>query len=140
MSSYEYRIPPSLPFGVSDFYHRRMARVGHGIPKVSSGPAMPHLSTPCGRATPETPLRPFLGWPSRRAGGLWPYSTLLDTPGRTPLPSLPFGVSDWTPLLLFRPGPLCRAGDRRRFRRRRQMSKASATVRQTMLRNIITNQ
>jgi hypothetical protein len=31
-----------------------MARGGHGLLKVSSGPAMPYPSTPCGRATPET--------------------------------------------------------------------------------------
>jgi hypothetical protein len=28
-----------------------MARGGHGLPKVSLGPAMPSLSTPCERAT-----------------------------------------------------------------------------------------
>jgi hypothetical protein len=34
--------------------HSCMARGGHGLPNVSLGPAMPYLSTPCGRATPET--------------------------------------------------------------------------------------
>jgi hypothetical protein len=34
--------------------HRHMARGGHGLPKVLSGPAMPEPSMPCGRATPET--------------------------------------------------------------------------------------
>jgi hypothetical protein len=29
--------------------HGRMARGGHGIPKVSPGPAMPDPSTPCGQ-------------------------------------------------------------------------------------------
>jgi hypothetical protein len=38
-----------------------MARGGHGLPKVSPGPAMPDPSTPWGRATPEKPLRPFKG-------------------------------------------------------------------------------
>jgi hypothetical protein len=35
--------------------------------------------TPCGRATPEPTLWPFQGWPVRRAGGLRPSSTPLDT-------------------------------------------------------------
>jgi hypothetical protein len=46
---------------------------------------MPYPSTPCGRATPETAIRPFQGWPARRAGGLQPSSTPLDTPRRTPM-------------------------------------------------------
>jgi hypothetical protein len=32
--------------------HGRMARGGHGLPKVSRRPDMPYPSTPCGRATP----------------------------------------------------------------------------------------
>jgi hypothetical protein len=40
---------------------------------------------PCMRATPETALRPFQGWLDRRAGGLWPSSTPLDSPRRTPM-------------------------------------------------------
>jgi hypothetical protein len=32
--------------------HGRMARDGHGFPKVSLGPNMPYPSTPCGWATP----------------------------------------------------------------------------------------
>jgi hypothetical protein len=32
--------------------HGRMARGGHGLPKVSRGLAMPDPSMPCGRATP----------------------------------------------------------------------------------------
>jgi len=43
-----------------------MARGGHALPKVSLGPAMPDLSTPCGRITPDTALwriaRPQGGW------------------------------------------------------------------------------
>jgi hypothetical protein len=42
----------------------RMARGGHGLPKVLPGPAMPCSSTPCGRATPETALQPFQEWPA----------------------------------------------------------------------------
>ena len=34
--------------------HGRMARGGHGLPKVSPGPAMPNQSIPCGWATPKT--------------------------------------------------------------------------------------
>jgi hypothetical protein len=33
-----------------------MARSGHGLLKVSPMPTMPYPSTPCGRATPETPV------------------------------------------------------------------------------------
>jgi hypothetical protein len=56
--------------------HRLMARGGHALPKVSPGPVMPNPSTPCGWVT---------GWPGRRAGGLRPSATLLDTPRRTPM-------------------------------------------------------
>jgi hypothetical protein len=62
-----------------------MAMGIHGLPKVSPGPAMPDPSTPCGRATPETALHQFLVWPDRKAGGLRPSSTPLDTPRRTGL-------------------------------------------------------
>jgi hypothetical protein len=79
-----------------------MARGGHGLPKVSPRPTMPDPSMPCRRATPETTLQLFLGWPANRAGGLRPSSTLLDTPSHTglvlgltilshhPSPSFPF--------------------------------------------------
>jgi hypothetical protein len=43
--------------GSLKYRHGRMARGGHGLPKVSLGPAMPYPSTPC-------------GWPTYRAGGL----------------------------------------------------------------------
>jgi hypothetical protein len=36
--------------------HGRKARGGHGLSKLSLGPAMPKSSTPRGRATPETAL------------------------------------------------------------------------------------
>jgi hypothetical protein len=51
--------------------HGRMARGGHGLPKVSLGPAMSYLSTPCGRATPETVLQVFytFGYPTPYAYG-----------------------------------------------------------------------
>jgi hypothetical protein len=65
--------------------HGRMARGGHGLPKVSSGPTMPDPSTPCGQAIPELNLRPFQGWPARSAIGQCPSSTPLDTPRRTPM-------------------------------------------------------
>jgi hypothetical protein len=41
--------------------------------------------TTCGRATPTTALWPFQGLSAGRAVGLWPYSTQLDTPRRTPM-------------------------------------------------------
>jgi hypothetical protein len=63
----------------------RMATGGHGLPKVSIRPTMPDPSTPCGRASPETALRPFQGWPASRAGVTWPSSTHLDTPCCTPM-------------------------------------------------------
>jgi hypothetical protein len=62
----------------------RMARGSNELLKVLPRPAMPDPPTACGRATPKTALRPFQGWPTRRAGGLRPSSTLLDTPCRTP--------------------------------------------------------
>jgi hypothetical protein len=60
-----------------------MAMGGHGLPKVSPGPAMPDPSTPCRRASPETALRSFQGWPMTSPQGWWPSSTPLDTPRRT---------------------------------------------------------
>ena len=59
--------------------HGPKARVGHGLPKVSLGPAMLELSMPSGRATPETALRPFQGWPA----GFSVFDTLTS-------PNLPF--------------------------------------------------
>jgi hypothetical protein len=56
-----------------------MARGGHGLHKVSGGPAIPYPSTPCKWATPETAQ----GWPARKASGLQPFSTPLVTPRRT---------------------------------------------------------
>jgi hypothetical protein len=53
---------------VQGWNQARMARGIHGLPKVSPGPAMPNPPMPCGRATPETALWPFLGWLAPRAG------------------------------------------------------------------------
>jgi hypothetical protein len=39
--------------------HWRMEKGGHGLPKVSPGPAIPDTSMPCRQAIPETAL-----WPS----------------------------------------------------------------------------
>jgi hypothetical protein len=64
----------------SDGGHRHMVRGGHGLPKVSPGPAMPDPSTSCGRATPEKALRLFQGWPACRVGGLRPSSTPFGHP------------------------------------------------------------
>jgi hypothetical protein len=63
----------------------RMARGGHGLPKVLIGPAMPYPSTLCGFATPKTAFQAFQGWSARRVGGLWPSSVPLDTPFRPPV-------------------------------------------------------
>jgi hypothetical protein len=71
-----------------------MARGGHGLPKVSPGPAMLDPSAPCERATPQTALWPLQRWPSCKAGSLQPSSTLLDTPRRIPMRlSLPLSDS-----------------------------------------------
>jgi hypothetical protein len=70
--------------------HGRMARGGHGLPKVSPRPAIPYPSTPCGWAIPETAVRPVQGWSAQRLGGLRPSSTLLNTPHRTPM-----GKNEW---------------------------------------------
>jgi hypothetical protein len=70
-----------------------MARSIHGFPKVSPGPSLPDPSTPCGRSIPETTLQTFLGWPARRAGGLWLSSTPLHTPRHTGLQSNTFVMS-----------------------------------------------
>jgi hypothetical protein len=45
-----------------------MVRGGHGLPKLSLGPAIPYPSTPCRRASLETALQLFQGWPAHRAG------------------------------------------------------------------------
>jgi hypothetical protein len=65
--------------------HRRMARGGHGLPKVSPEPTMPYPSSPCGQATPQTALRSVPGWPACRASSLRPSCTPLDTPCHTPM-------------------------------------------------------
>jgi hypothetical protein len=62
-----------------------MAKGGHGLSKLSLGPAMPDQSTPCRQANPETALRLFQEWPARRAGGLQPSLMPLDTPRLTPM-------------------------------------------------------
>jgi hypothetical protein len=67
-------------------WYWRVVRGGHGLPKVLPEPAMPYPSTPCQWTTTETVLWLFQGWPTRRAGGLWPSSTPLDTPHHTPIP------------------------------------------------------
>jgi hypothetical protein len=45
----------------------RIARGGHGIPKVLLGPTMPYPSTLFGWATPETAFWAFQGWPALTA-------------------------------------------------------------------------
>jgi hypothetical protein len=63
-----------------DIRHQaHMVRGIHGLPKVSPGPAMSDPSTPCRRATPERALQ---GWSARKAVGLQPFYTPLDTPRR----------------------------------------------------------
>jgi hypothetical protein len=78
-------VPLDTPCHTGLKCHRRMARSGHGLPKVSPGSAMPDPSTPRERTTPATAMQPFQGWPAHRAGSLRPSSTSLDTPRRTPM-------------------------------------------------------
>jgi hypothetical protein len=59
--------------------------------------AMHDPSTPCERATLETVLRPFLGWATRRAGGLQPSSSLLDTLCHTPMALAIRAYQGWPP-------------------------------------------
>jgi hypothetical protein len=61
--------------------HGRIVMGGHGLLKLSLGPAMPYPSTPCRRATSWL----FEGWPACRAGDLRPSSNPLNTPCRTPM-------------------------------------------------------
>jgi hypothetical protein len=42
------------PFEADGERHGRMTRGGQGLPKVSTGPAMPYPFTPWEQATPET--------------------------------------------------------------------------------------
>jgi hypothetical protein len=72
-------------FRVKTNNHGRMARDGKGFFKVLPRPVMFYPSMPCWRATPETALQPFQGWPACRAGGLGPFSTPLDIPCHTPI-------------------------------------------------------
>jgi hypothetical protein len=68
-----------------DEKYGRMARGGHGLPKVSIGPAKHYPSTPCGRVTSETTLWPFQGLLAYRAGSLRPSASSLYTPRQTPM-------------------------------------------------------
>jgi hypothetical protein len=63
--------------------HGRMAGGGHGLPNVLLEPTKPFSFMACGRATSETDVKPFQGWPASRAGSLQPSSTPLDTPYHT---------------------------------------------------------
>jgi hypothetical protein len=69
-----------------DVNNRGMARGGHGLPKVSLGPAMPDPSMPSG----------ILGVATRRVGSMHPFSTPLDTlqpfQGKPPAKQTPAAV------------------------------------------------
>jgi hypothetical protein len=53
-------------------------------PSIQPWPS-PTLSCPAGGPL-KTASRPFQGWPPHSAGGLWPFSALLDTPRCMPMP------------------------------------------------------
>jgi hypothetical protein len=110
---------------------------GHGLPKVLSRPALPDPSTPCGQATPEAALQL-----SQRGGAA--YGSLLPfwTPHAVRLcfkdvgPEALIGVVNVLVLLFASRFPSVRSGASSSLY---TLLKASATVRQTMLRNNITN-
>jgi hypothetical protein len=100
-----------------------MARSGHGLPKVPTEPAMPYPSAPC-------------GWVA-----CLPFSSPLDTPRRTlmiPSPLPPRGEDD--PRKRQRQSHL---GQSEMILSKDQLydmfQQAGATVRQTMVRNNITD-
>jgi hypothetical protein len=72
---------------------------------------MPFTSTLCEWETPRTVLRPYQGWPARRAHGLLPSSTRLNTRRRQPMPSMPFAQARFEPLAELKLAPLkaCRS-------------------------------
>jgi hypothetical protein len=49
--------------GVTNGLHRRMARGGHGLPKVSLGAVMPYPSTPCDSLFNLPPEKEAFGFP-----------------------------------------------------------------------------
>jgi hypothetical protein len=62
-----------------------MAWQGHGLTKVSPGPALPYPCMSCGRAIPEMGLHEGVsGVTPHRMGGLRLFSNPLDTPRLTP--------------------------------------------------------
>jgi hypothetical protein len=64
--------PTTMSQSVTTHAHRRMARGGHGLPKVLLRPALPHPSMRWGGP-------PLQGWLICRVGGLRPSSSPLDT-------------------------------------------------------------
>jgi hypothetical protein len=79
---------PDFFYSIRQLHHRRMASGGHGLLKVSPRPAMFNPFMPYRRATPKTASRTLQGWPVCRAYGMWPSSTLSDTPGHRPMISI----------------------------------------------------
>jgi hypothetical protein len=68
-----------IPLGMrpcEGLLHGIMARGGHGLPNVSSEPAMSDPCTPCGRATPEGRFRGGspVGWAACPFGHPTPYA------------------------------------------------------------------
>jgi hypothetical protein len=70
---------PLFFFSLSWTYGKGLAS-GHGLYKVSPGPAMPNSFKPCRKATPDSALWSFQWWPARRAGGLHPLGTPCHMP------------------------------------------------------------
>jgi hypothetical protein len=64
--------------------HGRMLMDGHGLPKVSLGPAVPYRFL-LSRWPPLKQPYSLSGMVTLRTSGLWPSSTPLDTRSRTSL-------------------------------------------------------
>jgi hypothetical protein len=62
--------------------HGRMAKGGHGLPKLSPGPAMPDHFMPCGRATPNMAVSRVARPQAERPAAIF---TLLEIPRRMPM-------------------------------------------------------
>jgi hypothetical protein len=67
----------------------RGGQIGHGLPKVLSGPLHALLFYALRPGHAGTALQPFQGWLARKAGGLRPSSMRLDTPRRKSIPEGP---------------------------------------------------
>jgi hypothetical protein len=71
--------------GSQNSSHGRMGKSGHGLPKVSPGPAMPYPSVPCVRPPLKQSPGHFRGGSTAGRTACGHLLAPLDTPRRTPL-------------------------------------------------------